>query len=111
MLVSTASLHPHAPPLSLFPCLIHPLRRTSTPALLPHLPIIPIPRSQVRVATCHLRMGDFGAALSVAGSLLDKLAPSSQHFHDVTKKMSEVEEVARQLGVLRAQVGVQAGRA
>lgn len=51
-------------------------------------------RAVVRVATCHLRMGEFGAAHALVDATLDRLSPSGPHFADVQRKMREVDEAA-----------------
>lgn len=60
----------------------------------------------------HLsRLGEFRLARAVADGVLDRLSPSSQHFQDVRKKISEVDDIEGQLVALRTEVsGTEASR-
>lgn len=58
-------------------------------------------RAVVRVATCHLRMGEFGAAHALVDATLDRLSPSGPHFADVQRKMREVDEAAAAVAAAR----------
>ena len=50
------------------------------------------------------RLGEFRLARAVADQVLDRLSPSSQHFQDVRKKISEVDDIEGQLVTLRTEV-------
>ena len=66
-------------------------------------------RAAVRVATCHLRMGDFREAASAVGGLLERLPQGGQHWGDVAKKVREVQDVAAGVAAVRQQVRAEWG--